>query len=196
MKVTHLAGSPRPKSNSTKLANRFNTVIEEMGGLVNSYHLNKLIFKGCQGCLGCKTGKERCIIKDDLTLVLDEIFETDVLVISTPVYFWELPGQLKLFIDRTYSFARDDWESNPKPSRLPEGKHLVFIQTQGADEPAHQDIYEKYDAIFKIFGGFAETHLIKVANTNSAYDVALEKDKMKLAEELAKKVATVFKNKK
>ena len=161
MKISHISGSPRKQSNSRNIGEAFTARAKEKGAEVSTHVLNKMDIKGCQGCLACKKGKERCIVKDDLASVLDEIYETDVLVISTPVYFWDLPGQLKCFIDRFYSYAKDDWQTNQKPSRLPSGKKLIFIQTQGAGEGLHDDIFGKYDAIFKMFAGFEACYPIR-----------------------------------
>lgn len=184
MKITHVVGSPRKNSNSRQIADHFISKAEEKGALVTSYDLNKMDYRGCQGCYGCKKGKDRCVLKDDLSEVLNKIYETDILVISTPVYFWDLPGQLKLFIDRSYSFAKDDWQSNPEPSRLPKGKKLVFIQTQGAGDEMHDDIYQKYDAIFKIFSGFKDTYLIKGSEISGVNNTKIRPELMEKAESL------------
>ncbi len=164
MKITHISGSPRKKSNSRNIAEQFIYKAVEKGAESTSYILNDMDIKGCQGCYACKKGKEMCILKDDITPVLSEIYETDILLISTPVYFYDLPGQLKCFVDRMYSFAKEDWQTNPAPSRLPSGKKVVFVQTQGAGEGLHDEIFGKYDAIFKMFAGFEECFVIRGYN--------------------------------
>lgn len=184
MKIIHISGSPRKKSNSRNIAEQFVSKAEKNGAEVSTYILNKMDYKGCQGCLGCKNNKERCVLKDDLTEVLDGIYETDILLISTPVYFWEVPGQLKCFMDRTYSFAKDDWQTNPIPSRLPAGKKLVFVQTQGTGDEMHGDIFQKYDAIFKVFTGFKDTYLIKGSNASDT-DIEIGPELIEKAETLA-----------
>jgi multimeric flavodoxin WrbA len=78
----------------------------------------------------CKTKLDRCVLKDDLSEVLDAVRETDILVMATPVYYGEVSSQLKGFIDRTFSFLVPDYTTNPNPSRLQSNKKLVFIQTQ------------------------------------------------------------------
>ena len=174
MKITHISGSPRKQSNSRNIGEQFTARAAEKGGEVSTHILNKMDIKGCQGCYACKKGKDRCIVKDDLAPVLDEIYETDILVISTPVYFWDLPGQLKCLIDRFYSYAKEDWQTNPEPSRLPTGKKVVFIQTQGAGEGLHDEIFGKYDAIFKMFAGFEACYPIRgfeVSGYNSVEDL-------------------------
>jgi len=85
---------------------------------------------GCQACYACKTKLDRCILKDDLTPVLEAVKNSDVLVIATPTYYGDVSGQLKCFMDRTYSYLKPDYITNSQPSRLAPGKKLVFIITR------------------------------------------------------------------
>ncbi len=185
MKITHIAGSPRKKSNSIKIANQFIETAKTKGWSANTYVLNDMNFKGCQGCYGCKKGKEKCVVNDDLTDVLNEIHETDILLISTPVYYWDVPGQLKLFIDRTYSFLKSDYMTNSEPSRLPYGKKIVFIQTQGKEGDNHLDVYKKYETIYTMSGSFKESYLIHSPGTSPEDNINENREIMAKAETLA-----------
>jgi multimeric flavodoxin WrbA len=188
MKIVCVLGSPRPKGNSAAIARRFTETAEGLGADVQTFALNKLSYRGCQACMTCKTRLEKCVLKDDLADVLDAIREADVLVMATPVYFWEITSQLKAFIDRTYSYLVPDFHTAAKPSRLPPGKKLVFIQTQGQpDESLFADIYPRYAPIFKKFG-FEKSYLIRACGVRQAGEVEQREDIMKLAEETAKKV--------
>src|SRR5690242_13764760 len=104
MKIVCLLGSPRENGNSAAIANRLCTTAEGLGAEVHTIVLNKLQYRGCQGCMACKTKLDRCALKDDLTEILDLIRETDILVLATPVYFWDVTSQLKTFLDRTFSY--------------------------------------------------------------------------------------------
>jgi multimeric flavodoxin WrbA len=163
MKITHIAGSPRKNGNSMRMAKRFLTHAEEKGSEIKTYSLNQMDFKGCQGCYLCKTKFEKCALEDDLTEVLDRLFDTDLLILSTPVYFFDVSGQMKCFIDRLFSLAKPDYQTNPDPVWLPKGKKLVFIQTQGAEEDSHKDVYEKYINFLK-FSGFEDPIVIRACN--------------------------------
>ena len=118
MKVVILLGSPRPEGNSATLAKIFNEAAEELGANVQIFGLNKLTYRGCQACETCKTKLDRCVLKDDLAQVLDAIRDTDVLVLATPVYFGDIPGQMKMFIDRCFSYLVPDFLEAPESSRL------------------------------------------------------------------------------
>jgi multimeric flavodoxin WrbA len=187
-KVVCLLGSPRKKGNSAAIANRFCESAEKLGAEITTFFLNKLTYKGCQACMGCKTKSEKCILKDDLGQVLDAIRDADVLVLATPIYYGEVSSQMKGFIDRTYSYLVPDYTTNPKPSRLSPGKKLVFIQTQAQpDESFYADVFPRYDSFLKWYG-FDDNHLIRACGVGDAGEVSSREDVMKLAEETAKKV--------
>jgi multimeric flavodoxin WrbA len=152
MKVTCLFGSPRTNGNSAQIARRFLDEAEKHGAEVKQFVLNRLNFKGCQGCDVCKTKQDQCAVDDDLKPVLEAVRETDILVIATPVYYADVTSQLKAFIDRTYSFVDADYMTNPDASRLKKGKKLVFIQTQEAGEGSFSDVFKKYNLFFKFYG--------------------------------------------
>ncbi len=188
MKVVCIYGSPRKKGNSATIANRFLDRLNESHDGVKKYYLNKLNFKGCQGCMSCKGKAEKCVLKDDLTEVLEQIKETDVLVLATPVYYYDITGQMKCFIDRTWSFLKEDWEENPEPSRISSGKTIVFIQTQGDANPEmHKDVYMKYELFFKMYG-FTKFHLIRGCDVNELGEAGTKADIMQAADDAAEKI--------
>lgn len=153
MNVINILGSPRKNGTSARIAQAFTDEAETNGADVTNYYLNGMDFRGCQGCEGCHTKSDKCVLKDDLTAALNEMREADVLVMSTPVYYGGTSGQFKLFIDRTWSHVEVDY-SNPNPfsSRLPKGKTALFIVSQGDKESAHMDIVERYTEIFELYG--------------------------------------------
>ena len=188
MKIVTLLGSPRTKGNSTAIAERFIETAESLGAGSNTFALNKLTFRGCQACMACKGKLDRCALKDDLTKVLDEIRDADVLALATPVYFGDITAQMKMFIDRTYSYYVPDFMTQAIPGRLSLGKKLVFIQTQGQpDEKMFNDIYPKYELFFQ-FLGFKNNQLIRACGVNDAGDAIKRDDIMKLAEDTARQV--------
>jgi len=127
------------------------------------------------------------MVKDDLEAVLTEIEATDILVISTPVYVWDIPGQLKCFIDRLFSFLKPDFHNVDRPSRLSEGKKVVFIQTQGASEEKFQNIYEKYETLLGGMLGFSEVYTIRQTDlVGPVHNVSVES--FERAEELALRI--------
>jgi len=157
MKIVAIFGSPR-KGNSDALAEEFIIESEQHGAEVEKYYLREMTLKGCLACGACKSGKsDKCIIQDDLSPVLDSILRTDVVLISTPVYFSDLPWLVKSFIDRWYSFI--GFNDEGYHFRIDSGKKMVFILTQAKSKDLHTDIPGRYNSTFMEFG-FEKMYLI------------------------------------
>lgn len=189
MNIVCVLGGPRKKGSSTAIATRFCDTAEGLGAKIQYFHLNDLNFKGCQGCMACKSKSDRCVFKDDLTQVLDAIFNADILVVTSPVYILGVTGQLKCFIDRTYSFLGPDYIIDPKSTRrLPSGKKMVFILTQGA--PAGEifsDIVTRIKSIFRLCG-FSEINIIRAGGMSPVGFPKIPEDIMVLAETTAQEM--------
>lgn len=99
-KVLILTTSLRHGSNSDALAEQFAKGAEDAGHSVETVSLRDKNLQFCRGCLACQnTGT--CVIKDDVAPLLDQIRTADVLVFATPIYFYEMSGQMKVLLDRT-----------------------------------------------------------------------------------------------
>lgn len=187
-KIVTLLGSPRANGNSAVIAGRFMETAKTYGAETKTYSLNKLNFRGCQACMMCKDKLDRCALQDDLEPVLDDIRDADVLVLATPVYFADVTAQMKMFIDRTFSYFVPDFLNKPVPGRLRLGKQLVFIQTQAQPEDQFfKDIYPKYEFFFQ-FLGFKDNHLIRATGVNDVCDAEKQESIMKRAEGLAAQI--------
>jgi len=188
MKVVAVLGSPRVKGNSALVAERFLEAARRRGAETQSFALNTLSYRGCQACRACKKHLDRCVLKDDLTGVLDAVREADVTVLASPVYYGDVTGQMKLFIDRTYCFLGPDYLVSPDASRLAPGKRMVFILTQGmADESGFADIYPRYSMMMK-FNGIADTYLIRACGLAKPEEVLQRPEVLRQAEELAERL--------
>ncbi len=78
-------------------------------------------------CLGEKTCYDtcRCIHNDDMELLIEKIDKADVLIIASPSYWADVPGQFKVFIDRCTAYS----DTNPNPAHrvLTQGKKCYGI---------------------------------------------------------------------
>ncbi|MGI9536105.1 MAG: flavodoxin family protein [Desulfocapsaceae bacterium] len=166
MKIVSLLGSPRRNGNSTQLADIVASVLEDKGNRVTRFFLNKLDFKGCQACYACKHKSEICIVDDDLAPVLEAVKEADVIIMATPIYWGDISAQLKAFIDRTYSYLTPNFMTEEIKHRLPKGKKLVFIQSQGASQEMYNDVFDRYNSFFKTLDYFEETHVLRGCDLN------------------------------
>ena len=184
--IVCLLGSPRRGGNSSAIAHRFMSTAAGLGAATRTFELNLLTYRGCQGCYACKTNLDRCILDDGLAEVLQAVQNADALVLATPVYYGEVAGQLKCFIDRTFSYLVPNYVGNPQPSRLAPGKKLVFAISQGnPDEKLFADIFPRYAGFFKWLG-FTENYLVRACGIGPATVDAVPEPVLRRAEETAR----------
>lgn len=100
-KVLILSGSPRKGGNSDTLCEQFKRGAEEAGHEVEKIWIQGKKVVPCLACYYCKDHSGECAIKDDMAEILDKMLAADVLVLSSPVYFYSISAQLKAVIDRT-----------------------------------------------------------------------------------------------
>ena len=188
MKVVCLHGSPRKNGNSSTIANRFCSSAEEVGAKVTHYELNDLNYKGCQACYACKKGSEKCVVKDDLEKVLDDVASADILVLATPIFYGDVTAQMKGFIDRTFSYFVPDFLTNSNKSRLGQGRKIDFCIVQAQpNEKKFEEIYPKYSQFFK-WAGFTESYLIRTCGVGDISDTEKRDDVLNKAKELANRL--------
>ena len=101
-KVLIISTSIRAGSNSEILANKFYEGAKDAGHNVELITLRNKNVSFCRGCFACQNlGK--CVINDDANAITDKICESDVIVWVTPIYYYEMSGQMKTMIDRANS---------------------------------------------------------------------------------------------
>jgi multimeric flavodoxin WrbA len=189
MKISCLLGSPRQKGNSAAIAGRFTQTAAKLGAEVENIELNQLVYRGCQGCMSCKTTSETCVLQDGLSGVLESLKEADVIVMAMPVYCSDVPGQVKCFFDRTFSYMKPGYLAEGNPSRVPAGKKLVFIITQGAPvENLFAEIPRKYQDFLKRSMAFGETYLIRGVGVGGGGVVGVSENLLQEAENLARSI--------
>lgn len=98
-KIIVISSTPRVDGNSEILAKEFAKGAKEAGHQVEIVYLRELYLNYCIGCLSCqKTGL--CVHNDGMNKLCQKLLGADVIVLATPVYFYSMSGQLKVFIDR------------------------------------------------------------------------------------------------
>ena len=94
-----ISSSIRNKSNSEILAEQALQGALAAGNNAQLITLKDKDIRFCRGCLACqKTMK--CVIKDDVAEILEKVKAADTVVFATPIYYYELSGQLKTLLDR------------------------------------------------------------------------------------------------
>ena len=128
-KVVVISTSIRANSNSEDLAKSFADGATFAGNEVDFITLKDKQISFCKGCLACQqTGK--CVIKDDVTKIMDKVIDSDIVVWATPIYYYEMSGQMKVLIDRL----------NPMFSMDYKFRDVYFLATAAEDG---EHVYEK-----------------------------------------------------
>ncbi len=121
--VLVISTSPRTGSNSELLANEFARGAKDAGGEVEIISLKDKDIKFCRGCFACQKTK-RCVIRDDADLIEQKMEKADVLVFATPIYYYEMSGQMKTMLDRGNPLFTSDYAF----------RDVYFIATAAEDE--------------------------------------------------------------
>ncbi len=135
-RVLGLAGSPRRHGNTERLLDEFLAGASDAGAQVEKVVLTRLNFTGCVACERCFENG-RCAIKDDFQYVFDRLVLADVIVLAAPLYFWNVPAQAKLLIDRSECQWARRFVLQAPLAGLPAGsrpRRGVFISTAGRPE--------------------------------------------------------------
>jgi len=102
--VLVLLGSPRKKGNSTSLAAQIIKGAESTGAAVETIYLHGKNIAACQACYACqKPDSKGCAIDDDMQPIYRRLIEADCWVIASPVYWFTMSAQTKLFLDRCFA---------------------------------------------------------------------------------------------
>lgn len=100
-KVLIISASPRNGGNSDYLCDQFMRGAKDAGHDVENIALRNKKINFCNACYFCKNNNGKCAIKDDVPEIIDKMIAADVVVLSSPVYFYCMNAQLKTIIDRS-----------------------------------------------------------------------------------------------
>ena len=151
--VVVVTTSLREGSNSDALADAF-----AAGALSAGHHVEKISLKGkellfCQGCLCCQT-TQACVLQDDAASIIDKLCHADAVAFATPIYYYEMSGQLKTLLDRLNPLYGTDYKFTD----------VYFLSTaaddaEGTDERAVNGLggwiecFERSKLCGKVFAG-------------------------------------------
>jgi multimeric flavodoxin WrbA len=128
-KVLVLLGSPRRKGNSSTLASHIAQGAESAGAEVETVFLQGLKISPCRGCDTCKKDDTQgCAIKDDMQAIYPKLIGANAWVIASPVYWFTMSAQTKIFMDRCYALTA--YAKNPFA-----GKRIAIAMSYGDADP-------------------------------------------------------------
>lgn len=123
-RVVVISTSLRARSNSDSLAAKFAEGAASAGHEVETISLIGKDIRFCRGCMACqKLGK--CTIKDDTNDIMTKVLEADVVAWATPIYYYEMSGQMKTLIDRMNAMYPLDYKF----------RDVYLLSTAAEEEP-------------------------------------------------------------
>jgi len=107
-RVLIITSSPRKNGNSTILALKAAEGVKAAGGIADIAAIGNLKIAPCNACDACRAKPDAgCVIKDDMQPLYQKIEGAEGIVFATPIYWFNVSAQMKLFIDRTYAIHRE-----------------------------------------------------------------------------------------
>ena len=194
---------PRKKYNTTKLLNSVNDGINDelakyniSESNINKIRLYDLDFKGCKSCFHCKKigGKYygKCPIKDDLRELLPKIHECDAIVFATPIYFGDITGELRSFLERLM-FCKFVYGKESLASKKPNAIiYSMNVKKEVADEIYENTVFKNTEKYLEYT--FGKPYSLKVYDTYQFKDYSLYENYIFDEKEKAKTLKNQFPN--
>lgn len=165
MNILVISGSPRKNGNTEILAGVFVASVIEAGHQVTVRKLSENKVNPCIACQYCFTHDGVCMQNDDMNEILEDLDQADMLVLASPIYWFDVSAQTKCFIDRMYAFAKKGFHI----------KSIAMLLNSGAD-----GVYEAAETQLKATASYLKWEIkgiIKIPNLQ-------EKGSIKDAKEL------------
>jgi len=183
--VLVILGSPRRKGNSATLASRIARGAKSAGAEVETVFLQGLKISPCRGCDTCKRDDTKgCTIKDDMQGVYPKLIGADAWVIASPVYWFTMSAQTKIFMDRCYALTA--YAKNPFA-----GKRIAIAMSYGDADPVRSGCVNALRA-FQGAYRYTGSKIVGMVYGSAATAGEIENDEalMQEAEELGKRLVT------
>ena len=179
-KVLVLTGSPRQLGNSALLADAFIQGVKAAGHTAQVFETAFHPVLPCKACDKCWTTGKPCVFKDDFEKLAPMLEEADVLVLCTPLYWFNMTAQLKAAVDKLYAYMK------PTAPRKLKIKECVLLSAAEGNE--QDGDYEGLKATYKAIADYlkwTDRGMILAGGTWDAGDV-IKTGKLKEALELGR----------
>lgn len=123
--VLIISSSLRKGSNSEALADEFARGAADAGNRVELISLRDKDIRFCRGCLACQK-THKCVIADDAPAIVTKMHDADVIAFASPIYYYEMSGQLKTLLDRANPLYPSDYRF----------RDIYMLTSAAEDEPA------------------------------------------------------------
>lgn len=186
-KIIIIKGSPRREGNSAILADQVAAGAKSIGADVESYYLHEMNIQPCDACDACQTGGDiGCVLDDDMQFLYPKLHEADAIVIASPVYWFNVSGQAKIFMDRCYAMGGEE----PKKHALSRKRFGIVMAGEGKDpfESGAVNAFRSFQDTFNYIG--AELVGIIYGCALEAAEIKNKPQVLSEAFELGKKLAS------
>ena len=137
--IVILNGSPRKTGNTSALVNAFTEGAKSAGHTVTEFFLAGMSIHGCKGCFGGHSSKDcPCVQKDDMDQIYPAVKSCDVVVLASPLYYWNMSGQIRTAIDRLFALEEGD-------GNLLRGNGRASALLMAAEGHGFEDVVLYYD---------------------------------------------------
>lgn len=185
-KILIVLGSPRKKGNSATLAARVAGGAKAHGAEVETVYLNGLDIKPCQGCEKCqRPAFEGCAIEDGMGPLYAKLKAADTLVMASPIYWFNISAQTKIFIDRLYAVGVGQ-------KNILKGKHIAVVLTFADPDPFVSGAVNALRS-FQDMCRYLDAHLAGMlyGSANGPGEIQAQQPVMENAVRLGKQLASV-----
>ncbi len=106
MKITVITSSAHRHGTSAMMADEFIKGAEEAGHEIFRFDAAFKNIHPCIGCMKCQSGEGKCVFKDDMQELNPNLVDADMIVLVSPIYYFDVNGQMKVTIDRFFANNR------------------------------------------------------------------------------------------
>lgn len=140
-KIMVLMSAGTRQGNTDRLTDAYIKGIAESGHSVTKVYLGSMHLAGCRGCGACQRNGNRCVVQDDMQPLYPIFKESDVIVMTSPLYFGTITAKLKSFVERLYAISVHD--------RYP-AKETALLVTAGDNA---ENTFDQAKSYWKIISG-------------------------------------------
>lgn len=185
MKAICIIGSPRTSGSSAFLVDKVIEGMKEENIEISRYCLGAMNINFCLGCKEChENGK--CIQNDDISVIMNDLIESDIVLIASPSYWGDITGQLKVFFDRNTPYS--DTNSNVNKVSIPQGKKGIAVAIRAGQ--SDRENLHILDSIEHYFGhlGILSIARFAVQGVNTLKDLKEKPEVIHKAYELGRNI--------
>jgi len=140
MKVLTILGGPNKDGNSAQVLGWVEEELRSKGHKVDRVNVVDYEIGGCRSCYACQANPDKpgCVQEDDGRKILRTMTESDVILLTSPLFCWGFTGQVKPLIDRWFCFVTGG--GTDKRKSLVAGKRFGLIVTGAGPVEKNMDL--------------------------------------------------------